>query len=87
MAVATREMRAGTPSATQAARPASTPRASAPAVQEAAPSVGQAAPTRPTRRRDYDAPASPWPLFLYLLLTFLLVNVAFVWAAVRAAGA
>jgi hypothetical protein len=93
MAVADREMIARPPRPAESARPSVAPRPSTPAARpapasvQAAPTVAEAAPSRPIRRRDYDAPASPWPLFLYLLLTFLLVNVAFVWAAVRAAGA
>jgi hypothetical protein len=86
MAIATRETSTGRPSTHQAVRPAPAQR-SDDAVRQDGPVAAQPTHPVPARRRDYDAPVSPWPLILYLLFVILAVDVAFMWAGLRAAGA
>ena len=83
MAIATREAATARPTVPRPER--QTP------VQPASDTVLHDVPTvaqhPPRRHPDYAAPVNPWPLFLFLLFVFLTVDVAFVWAGLRAAGA
>jgi len=84
MAIATREAATARPTVPRPERQTPVQPASDTVLHDV-PTVAQHPPKVPARHPDYEAPVNLWPLFLFLLFVFLTVDVAFAWAAIRAA--